>query len=241
MKLVLEVDALRVRRAASEVLKGIDSSIGEGEFVVLIGPNGCGKTTLLRAIAGILPLSAGCIRVAGFDVGKSPVQAKSNLGLGVDPAALPDLLTGNECLRLFASARGLNAVPATCLALAQDLDVARMLDRRIAAYSLGMRQKLGILLGLMGEPPLLLLDEPFNGLDPRSAITLKRHLRARVEQGCSVLIATHALDIAEQHAGQAWLMIDGRLCKRWDRAALAALRDNPHGSLEHAMADALAP
>lgn len=161
---------LHVAYGAERVLKGIDLQLDPGEFVTLIGPNGSGKTTLLHALAGMVPLSAGSIRIGGHDLAKAPQQAKATFGLAVDPVQLPGLLTGRECLALFAGARALPAIPPATPALGETLSLTPVLDRRVDSYSLGMRQKLGILLGLLGEPPLLLLDEPFNGLDPRSAL-----------------------------------------------------------------------
>ncbi|MGH8214481.1 MAG: ABC transporter ATP-binding protein [Rhodanobacteraceae bacterium] len=205
----------------------------------MIGPNGSGKTTLLHALAGVVPLSAGSVRIDGYDLAKAPRNAKAAFGLAVDPPRLPALLTGRECLALFAGARGLPAIPPATLALGETLSLTSVLDRRIDSYSLGMRQKLGILLGVLGEPPLLLLDEPFNGLDPRSALVFKQHLAALVGRGdTSVLLATHSLDIAERHATRVLLLMDGRVRHTWNAAELAAMREHPERSLEKAMAEA---
>ncbi|HET9818586.1 MAG TPA: ABC transporter ATP-binding protein, partial [Rhodanobacteraceae bacterium] len=175
---LLRAARLRVAYGDVRVLDGIDLDIARGEFVALIGPNGAGKTTLLHAIAGIATLYDGTVAIAGCALAKAPREAKQVIGLAIDPPSLPALLTGCECLALFAGARGLPAIPPATLALGETLSLTSVLDRRIDSYSLGMRQKLGILLGLLGEPPLLLLDEPFNGLDPRSALAFKSHLIA---------------------------------------------------------------
>jgi ABC-2 type transport system ATP-binding protein len=236
---LLQISNLHVAYGDTHVLGGVDLEIGRGEFVALIGPNGAGKTTLLRAIAGTVALAAGAVGVAGHDLAKSPREAKSALGLAIDPPGLPALLTGRECLALFAGARGLPGIPPATLALGGILALGPMLDRRIASYSLGMRQKLGIMLGLIGEPPLLLLDEPFNGLDPRSALAFKSHLAALIARGdTSVLLATHSLDIAERHASRVILLMDGHIRRSWDAARLDAMRERPDGSLERAMAEA---
>jgi len=236
---LLHVDRLHVRYGEHAVLHDLALVMERGEFVALIGPNGSGKTTLLRAIAGIQPASAGCVRVEGHDIAREAQSARKKLGFGIAPERLPGLLSGRECLALFAAARGMSEVPETTLALAGTLDLTPMLDYRVAHYSLGTRQKLGVVLGLLGEPPLLLLDEPFNGLDPRSAFAFKRHLEARVHAGASVLLATHSLDIAERHATRVVLLIEGRLCRSWSRAELDRLRDDPRSSLERAMVEAL--
>ena len=239
MTALLRTTALRVAYGDVHVLGGIDLEIARAEFVALIGPNGAGKTTLLHAIAGTAPLCDGRVDIDGHDLAKTPRKAKLAVGLAIDPPSLPALLTGRECLALFAGARGLPSIPPATLALGEILSLTPVLDRRVASYSLGMRQKLGIMLGLIGEPLLLLLDEPFNGLDPRSALAFKSHLASLVARGdASVLLATHSLDIAERHASRVVLLMDGRVRRSWDAAELAAMREQPEWSLEKAMAEA---
>jgi len=239
MTALLRVSSLRVVYGDTRVLDGVDLEIVHGEFVALIGPNGAGKTTLLHAIAGVAPLYGGHVDLDGHDLANAPRAAKQAIGLAIDPPNLPALLTGRECLALFAGARKLPAIPPATLALGEILSLTPVLDRRIDSYSLGMRQKLGIMLGLLGEPPLLLLDEPFNGLDPRSALAFKSHLVSLVARGnTSVLLATHSLDIAEHYATRVVLLMDGHVRRSWDAAELAAMRENPEHSLEKAMAEA---
>jgi ABC-2 type transport system ATP-binding protein len=239
MTALLHASNLHVAYGDTQVLDGVDLEIARGEFVALIGPNGAGKTTLLHAIAGTVALDTGVVGIAGHDLASAPRKAKSAIGLAIDPPNLPALLTGRECLALFAGARGLPAIAPTTLALGETLSLTRVLDRRVASYSLGMRQKLGIMLGLIGEPSLLLLDEPFNGLDPRSALAFKSHLAALIARGdTSVLLATHSLDIAERHASRVILLMDGRMRRSWDAGELAAMREQPGRSLERAMAEA---
>ena len=239
MNVLLQTQRLQVAFGDDVVLRGIDLRIVQGEWVALIGPNGSGKTTLLRALVGMAALSTGTVSIGGHDLAAEPREAKGAVGFAIDPERLPELLTGRECLALFAGARGLPEVPRSTVSLAGALALTPVLDRRVANYSLGMRQKLGILLGLLGEPPLLLLDEPFNGLDPRSALVFKQHLDTLVARGgASVLVATHSLDIAERHASRVVLLIEGRVRHTWDATELAAMREPPERSLEQAMAEA---
>lgn len=229
---ILDVRDLHVTLGSRAVLQGIDLRIEAGEFIALAGPNGSGKSSLLRCIAGLLPARRGTIDICGHAIHSDTAAARAKFGMAVDPAALPGLLTGRECLQLFARTRGLGEVPAASLELAEALRYSAYLDRPVEEYSLGTRQKLAVLLGLIGEPPLLLLDEPLNGLDPPSAWALKRHLTDLAARGTAIVLATHAIELAERHVHRAVLLVDGCLRLDLDRAALAALRADPDRSLE---------
>lgn len=240
MKTILELERLQHRYDEHAVLHGIDLRLRAGEFAALIGPNGSGKTTLLHCLAGIQRPSAGRVLIDGHDIVTEPLPARRALGFAVDPARLPPLLSGRECLCLFAGARGLSGLPDASLALIELLGCTAMLDRRIGQYSLGTRQKLAIALGLLGEPPLLVLDEPLNGLDPLSAYALKHHLQALTrERGTAVLLATHSLDVAERFIDRAVLLMDGRVRREWAADELDAIRADPRRSLEQSMVQAL--
>ncbi len=241
MTTLLNLTDVRFRYDQRTVLRGVEFALRPGEFVALVGPNGSGKTTLLQCMAGILPAASGAIVLAGYDLQLQPQEAKRCLGYCVSPHALPELLTGNECMRLFARARGLPAIPDASRALTELLALAPHLDRHVSQYSLGMRQKLGIALGLLGEPPLLLLDEPMNGLDPRSAFVFKQYLRRLAdEHGVAIVLATHALEVAERFIDRALLLVDGRIVRDWQKSEIDAIRRDPENSLEQTMADALA-
>ncbi|MFS8401297.1 ABC transporter ATP-binding protein [Xanthomonas campestris pv. campestris] len=240
MTTVLELQGMCYAYGRNSVLQGVDLKLEKGDFVALIGANGSGKSTLLRCAAAIELPTGGAVRVDGIDTRGDPVAAKLHLGYGVAPGALPTLLTGRECLRLFAQSRSLKEIPESSLALARRLELELHLDRSVAHYSLGTRQKLGIVLGLLGEPELLLLDEPLNGLDPMSAYALKQHLQGLVqERGVAILLATHSLDIAERFINRAVLLHDGKIVRSWDIAELDAVRGDPRRSLEHEMVLAL--
>ncbi|MGH8114735.1 MAG: ATP-binding cassette domain-containing protein, partial [Rhodanobacteraceae bacterium] len=145
MTALLEVRGLRVDYGDAAVLKGVDLDIQQGEFATLIGPNGSGKTTLLRAIVDMVPLTGGSIRIDGHDLSTASRAAKTAVGFMVEPERLPRLLTGRECLELFVGARGLPSIPQATYTLSEALAMSPLLDRRVENYSLGMRQKLGIL------------------------------------------------------------------------------------------------
>ncbi len=134
----------------------------------------------------------------------------------------------------------MSAVATELLELAEDLRFLPYLDSFVDTLSLGTRQKLSVLLCLLGDPKLIVLDEAFNGLDPASALVVKRHLRTRLEQqGAALLLATHALDIVEHHADRTGLLFDGRLRHEWSKAEIRSLRQRGLG-LDEALVAALA-
>lgn len=236
----LRVRALRAGYDKHLVLTGIDLDVGRGEWLALLGPNGTGKTTLLQCIAGILAPRAGQIWIGGRSLHQDPRGAKSVLGFACAPERLPGLLTGRQCLEIYAAAKGLAAIGADVLELMGAFGFTVMLDRFVDSYSSGTRQKLAVLLALLGDPALVVLDEAFNGLDPASALVLKQHLRSRVSGGgCAVLLATHSLDLVERYSDRAALLLEGRIARQWDQEALEALRASAEG-LEAALAAASA-
>jgi ABC-2 type transport system ATP-binding protein len=238
---VLEVRSLHAGYDRRPVLAGVDLEISRGEWLALLGPNASGKTTLLHCIAGMLLPSAGSICLCGHPLRHDALGAKRQLGFGCAPEGLPALLTGRQCLEVYAAAKSLAAIDAGVLELAEQFAFMDMLDRFVGAYSLGTKQKLAVLLALLGEPALVVLDEAFNGLDPASALLLKKHLRARVSAGrCGVLLATHALDVVERYSDRAVLLLDGRIARQWSGEELAALRALPGEGLEAALAAASA-
>lgn len=238
---VLGISALHAGYGARRVLHGVDLDVARGEWVVLLGANGSGKSSLLDCCVGRLTPTAGEIRVAAHSLRAEAVAAKRRLGYAVAPERLPPLLTARECLAVQAAAKRRDAIDTDVLELADALRLAPWLDDAVALMSYGTRQKLGVLLALVGDPALVVLDETFNGLDPASSLLLKRHLRARVAAGrAGVLLATHALDVAEHWADRAALLHEGRIAHAWSRGELDGLRDRADGGLEAALAQWLA-
>jgi ABC-2 type transport system ATP-binding protein len=233
---VLEVKNVRARYGDHEVLRGVSLEVSRGQWFCLLGPNGVGKSTLLHCIAGRLDAASGQIRISGHS---SSAAAKSRLGYACAPEQLPGLLTGRQCLEVYAIAKELDSIDDDVLAVAEDLRFTALMDQFVDTYSLGTRQKLCVLLALLGDPDLIVFDEAFNGLDPRSALRLKRHLRERLLAGrCGVLLATHSLDIVEHHADAAALLIDGVIAKRWTADEIERLRLSGEDGLEGALAEA---
>lgn len=239
---VLEIENLHARYGAHVVLNGVTLRVDRGEWFCLLGPNGVGKSTLLHCIAGRLEPTSGNVRISGQPLATAPAAAKSSLGYACAPDLLPGLLTGRQCLEVYALAKELDAIDAEVLALADALRFTPFLDGFVDTYSLGTRQKLCVLLALLGEPKLVVLDEAFNGLDPRSALALKRALRERLSaKRCGILLATHSLDIVEHHADAAALLLDGVIAERWSHEDIEQLRASGGDALEAALASAAAP
>jgi ABC-2 type transport system ATP-binding protein len=225
--IILEIRELRAGYGRRTVLENISISLAAGEWFVLLGPNGCGKSTLLDCVVGRLRPSGGEIRIGGFPLRQNPYEAKLRLGYGCVPDVLPALLTARQCLEVHAAAKEQVGIGADLLALAEELRFTPYLESFVDTLSLGTRQKLAVLLALVGDPLLIVLDEAFNGLDPASALILKRHLRARMERrGGAILLATHSLDIVEHYADCAAVLIDGKLKHVWPKAELQRLRAN---------------
>jgi ABC-2 type transport system ATP-binding protein len=237
---LLEVAQLHLAFGDRPVLTGVDLSIHGGQLLGLVGPNGSGKTSLIRAITGLIPATRGQVCVRGVDIANDPLTARRQFGFAPDPARLPGALSGRQALSVTAAARGLAEVPERSLQLAKRLGALPWLDRRVETYSLGTRQKLAILIGLLGDPPLLVLDEVMNGLDPISSHELKLELIERCENDrCGVLLATHGLEIAPTLLTDAVLLNDGRIRHRWGTDELTSWRHGDPGAFERAVVAAL--
>jgi ABC-2 type transport system ATP-binding protein len=235
--MVLDIHDVHARYGKLEVLRGVSLQLRTGQWFCLLGPNGVGKSTLLHCVAGRIVPSIGDILVCGHSVRTQPVDAKRKLGFGCAPEQLPGLLTGRQCLEVYANAKGLERIDPEVIELGAALKFSGYLDRFVDTYSLGTRQKLCVLLALLGEPALVVLDEAFNGLDPGSALIVKRHLQQRLAANrCGVLLATHSLDIVEHYADKAALLLDGRVVKEWNDSAISAIRQRGADTFEEALA-----
>jgi ABC-2 type transport system ATP-binding protein len=236
---VLQIRDLRAGYGSRIVLENISMRLAPGDWYVLLGPNGCGKSTLLDCVASRLIASGGQIHIDGISLAQDPHAAKRRLGYACAPEGLPALLTARQCLEVHAGAKGLSAIDGELLLLAAELKFTPYLESFVDTLSLGTRQKLAVLLALVGDPLLLVLDEAFNGLDPASALVLKRHLRARLERRAgAVLLATHSLDIVEHYADRAAVLIDGRLRREWQQDEIRQLRAD-NADFEAALAQAI--
>ncbi len=190
-----------------EVLRGVSFHVEPGEFVGLVGNNGAGKTTLLRILAGQLAATSGTVRIGGIDVARFPVRARALIGYVPEQPALWEYLTAREFLSFVAEIRGATDL-GEALAIANLREDA---DRLVREYSQGMRRRTALAAALLGHPPVLLLDEALNGLDPASTSRIREILQERCAAGAAVILSTHALEMVERVASRVLLLTEGRV------------------------------
>jgi ABC-2 type transport system ATP-binding protein len=210
---VLEAEDLAKQFGPNLAVDGVSLKLAAGEIVGLLGPNGAGKTTTLKILLGMLRPTRGRAKVLGLDCTSQAIAIKERVGYSPDEPSFYDFLTGRETLELVTHVRGGNAVE-TFRKLAPMLDVLELgpdLDRFVAGYSLGMKKKLALLVALAHAPKLLLLDEPTNGLDPPSAVKIRRYLQELSRGGVTVVLSTHLLEMADKLCTRVVLMDHGRL------------------------------
>lgn len=203
----LEITGLKKVYGRTVALDGINLQIEPGEFVGLIGPNGAGKSTLLKILAGQLAPTEGSVRVEGLEVASQPDAAREKMGLVPEEPVLYDYLTAREFLEFVHGVRGKGDIEAA-------LSVANLgadADRLIREYSQGMRRRTALAAAMLSEPPLLVLDESLNGLDPVSALWVEDALKARCNQGAAVLLSTHLLDSVERVASRIVMLRGGQI------------------------------
>jgi ABC-2 type transport system ATP-binding protein len=208
----LEVRGL-TKRFDRLAVDALDLAVRRGEFYALLGPNGAGKTTTLRMVAGLLRPDAGSVRVAGIDALADPGAAKQVMAWVSDEPMIYDKLTPLEYLEFVAGLWGIDAASAESSAheLLASLGLEPHLHERCEGFSKGMRQKVALAGALVHEPQLIILDEPLTGLDALSARHVKGLLQARVRAGCTVIMTTHILEVAERMADRIGVIAAGRL------------------------------
>jgi ABC-2 type transport system ATP-binding protein len=203
---------------ATTALAGIDLSAPFGEVTALVGRNGAGKSTLIRIVATLVLPDGGHVTVDGHDVARQPTLARRRLGLTLgEDRSFFWRLSGRRNLEFFAALHGLRAkaARAACDEAFEAVGLSDVADRRVDRYSTGMRSRLGIARALLGDPAVLLLDEPTRSLDPESAGEIQR-LMAHVahDRGTAVLVATHDMAEAAALASQVMVMAAGTVRAR---------------------------
>ena len=202
-------------------------AIGPG-VTGLLGPNGAGKSTLIHMMAGFLPPSAGTVTLDGEPVWRNE-QIYRRIGLVPEREAMYDLITGWQFVLANARLHRLPDPAAAARRALETVDMTAAQDREISTYSKGMKQRIKMASALVHDPPVLLLDEPFNGMDPRQRLHLMDLLHAMAEQGRSVLFSSHILEEVEEIAGSIQVMVAGRHAASGDfREIRRLMTERPH-------------
>ena len=191
---------------------GVDLAVRQGEIFGVLGPNGAGKTTTLKMLATLLPIDAGQARVFGVDVAREPHRVRQLIGVTGQYASVDEELTAAENLWLFGRLQGLRstAARATAKRLLAEFSLEDAAEKPISQFSGGMRRRLDLAVSLITRPPLIFLDEPTTGLDPRTRGQMWDTIRGLVADGCTVLLTTQYLDEADQLADRIAVIDRGR-------------------------------
>jgi ABC-2 type transport system ATP-binding protein len=190
----------------------IDLEVSQGEIFGVLGPNGAGKTTMLRMLATLLPIDAGTARVFGVDVAREPHRVRQLVGVTGQYASVDEDLTATENLWLFGRLQGLRSADArsTARELLGQFGLEEAANRPISQFSGGMRRRLDLAASLITRPPLIFLDEPTTGLDPRTRGQMWDTIRGLVADGCTIMLTTQYLDEADQLADRIAVIDHGR-------------------------------
>jgi heme exporter protein A len=175
-------------------LDGVTLSVEAGEFVTLVGPNGAGKTTLLRILATLLRPTSGTIRIAGLDPARDGAEVRRRIGFLSHRTLLYDDLTAEQNLRFYARLYGLPDAPSRIDELLERVGLAHRRHDLVRTFSRGMQQRLAVARAVLHRPSVLLLDEPYTGLDPQAAEALSALLAGLAGEGCTILLTTHDLE-----------------------------------------------
>ena len=194
-------------------IDNLSMTIPSGKIVGFIGLNGAGKTTLIKMMTGILKADKGTIKIDGLDIEKEPLKTKQNIGYITDSPDMFLRLTGIEFINFIAD---IYKVPLSTRKkrisyLAKQFGLEELLDKPMQGYSHGMRQKMMVVAALVHEPSVWILDEPMIGLDPKSAVALKKMMHEHVDKGNTVFFSTHVLEVAEKLCDEIAIIDEGKI------------------------------
>ena len=241
---LLAVDAVWKRYGARDALRDVRFTLQSGEAVGYLGPNGAGKTTTLKLLAGIARPTRGSVRLRGLDPVRDRTRALRRLGALVETPAVPPYLTGADLLEYVARVKGIPAAERAHAArrAAEALDVVEHLDRPFGSLSTGLGRRMLLASTMVGDPELLLLDEPTLGLDPAARHDLRELLCTLSRQGLTILLSTHLIEDVEEVCGRVLFLRDGSLVGD-EPVGLTSDRDSPGSArtLRLAFASEVAP
>lgn len=200
-------------KGTTKGISDISLHIEKGDIYAFIGHNGAGKTTLLKAITGIHPYDKGTVLIDGLDLSKNPEEVKRRIAYVPDNPDIYEFMTGIQYLNFIADVFGVSAADRKerISNYAERFEITSSLGDLISSYSHGMRQKLVLISALIHSPKLLIMDEPFVGLDPKAAFLLKEFMRELTADGGAIFFSTHVLDVAEKLCNKVAIIKEGRL------------------------------
>lgn len=220
---MIQVQGLEKSYGDLAVLRGVDLDVAPGSIFALLGSNGAGKTTLVRILSTLLRADAGTATVAEHDVSTNPGDVRESISLTGQFAAVDEILSGRENLVLVARLRHLPDPGAIADDLLARFSLVEAGARRVSTYSGGMRRRLDIAMSLIGDPPVIFLDEPTTGLDPQARLEVWRCVQELAAGGTTVLLTTQYLDEAEQLADRIAILHEGRIIADGSLAELKQL------------------
>ena len=212
---MLEINGLSKSYGSHKAVDNLSMRIANGEIHGFIGHNGAGKTTTLRSIAGIMQFEEGTITIDGHSIKEEPLACKKIMAYIPDNPDLYEFMTGIQYLNFIADIFDVDvSVRDQRIHRYTDLfEITSVLDDTISSYSHGMKQKLAIVSAWIHEPKLILMDEPFVGLDPKASHILKQMMREFCDQGNAILFSTHVLEVAEKLCDRVAIIKDGKLIR----------------------------
>ncbi|HYJ75277.1 MAG TPA: ABC transporter ATP-binding protein [Kineosporiaceae bacterium] len=216
----VRLEGIAVRFGEVDAVRDLDLTVPPGGAVALVGRNGAGKSTTLRVLAGVVPATAGVVRVGDVDVRRSPQQAKALVGYCPDVGGLVPRATPWEHLQLAAKLRGLSGWEPRARDLLEQFDLADVADRVTAGFSHGMGRRLSVVLAAFHAPRVLLLDEPFDGVDPLGVDATLALVGAERDAGAAVLVSTHLVALAAAACETAVVLRGGQVAGTVPSAAL---------------------
>jgi ABC-2 type transport system ATP-binding protein len=210
---MISIDASELRKSFGEqtVLDGVSFTVGRGEIFALLGSNGAGKTTSINILATLLKFDGGSAEVCGFDVAKQAHKVREVISLTGQFAATDESLTGRENLMLIAKLRDVRNPAKAADELLDRFGLTSAANKRASAYSGGMARRLDIAMSMLGNPKVVFLDEPTNGLDPEARLEVWKTIKERADSGVTILLTTQYLEEAEQLADKIAILHDGKI------------------------------
>jgi len=218
----IEATGLKKSYGTNNVLKGVDLKVKRGTMLALLGPNGAGKTTIVRILSTLLPFDGGTVMIEGHDVHDEAEEVRRLIGLTGQSAAVDELLTGRENLEMMGRLYRLtkDSAKARAKELLEEFNLVEAAERPAKTYSGGMRRRLDLAVSLIATPPIIFLDEPTTGLDPRSRIAMWDIIRKLMADGTTILLTTQYLEEADQLADQIAVIDGGKVIAEGTAAEL---------------------